>query len=161
MSDPDLEKLKEHCAINCLKRKVDQPKWLCLMVLVHTGCRPAEAAYIVTNATIGANLLARHICDYAATCPEVITKTEIDYEWLLPKEHNNVWEHIQKRILSIAAWESLLHSLYPFYKAILTSLKIDKANVMRSIRCWHATEWVKLRAEYIVMGWKNIPPNPL
>lgn len=32
---------------------------------------------------------------------------------------------------------------------------------MRSVRCYQGTKWVKLLAEYTVMGWKMPPLNPL
>ena len=32
---------------------------------------------------------------------------------------------------------------------------------MRSIRKYHATEWVKIFYEYEVMNWQPPPPNPL
>ena len=32
---------------------------------------------------------------------------------------------------------------------------------MRTIRAYHATVYVMLKAEYEVMGWKPLPPNPL
>ena len=32
---------------------------------------------------------------------------------------------------------------------------------MRSVRCYHATEWVKVEAEYKFMGFDMAPPNPL
>ena len=32
---------------------------------------------------------------------------------------------------------------------------------MRTIRAYRATEYIKLRAEYKVMGWNPCPPNPL
>lgn len=32
---------------------------------------------------------------------------------------------------------------------------------MRSVRCYIATKWVKLVAEYKAMGWEMPPENPL
>ena len=32
---------------------------------------------------------------------------------------------------------------------------------MRTIRAARATEWILLKQEYDVMGWKPAPPNPL
>lgn len=32
---------------------------------------------------------------------------------------------------------------------------------MRSVRCYHATRWVKICADYKFMEWDDPPPNPL
>ena len=32
---------------------------------------------------------------------------------------------------------------------------------MRTVRAYRATEYMKLRAEYMVMEWTPLPPNPL
>ena len=36
-----------------------------------------------------------------------------------------------------------------------------KSYNMRTIRAARATEWILLKQEYDVMGWKPAPPNPL
>jgi hypothetical protein len=57
---------------------------------------------------------------------------------------------------------NIYHSTYYLYNKTLDHLKISKKYTMRSIRCWHATEWVKMRTEYFIMGWEDkVPPNPL
>ena len=65
--------------------------FLALYILLWTGCRPNEAAYIVFHKSIFQNdyFLKTYKSQYKATMPSDFTKTKIDYFWLLPNEIND------------------------------------------------------------------------
>lgn len=73
-------------------------KLLALYVLLCTGCRPNEAAYIVFNKSIFRNdyFLKTIKVEFKATMPSDFTKTKIDYFWLLPNEMKDVITLIQE-----------------------------------------------------------------
>ena len=58
----------------------------CALVL-HVGCRPKEAAYIVLHKTVVPNnYIVKHLkFKYKATVPKRVAKTKRDYTFLLPK----------------------------------------------------------------------------
>ena len=60
-------------------------------MVLHTGCRPNEAAYVVINKSVAKNdYVVKHASfENKATAPKTITKTKRDYFWLLPKEFNS------------------------------------------------------------------------
>ena len=39
--------------------------------------------------------------------------------------------------------------------------RVKERYSMRTIRSYRATEYIRLKAEYKVMGWTPLPPNPL
>ena len=57
-------------------------------LVLHIGCRPAEAAYIVFNKTIEKNEYVIKHAEFRerATVPMSVTKTKRDYFFLLPEE---------------------------------------------------------------------------
>ena len=59
-----------------------------LALVLHIGCRPAEAAYIVFNKTIEKNEYVIKHAEFRerATVPMSVTKTKRDYFFLLPEE---------------------------------------------------------------------------
>ena len=59
-----------------------------LALVLHIGCRPAEAAYIVFNKTIEKNEYVIKHAEFRerATVPMSVTKTKRDYFFLLPDE---------------------------------------------------------------------------
>ena len=57
-------------------------------LVLHIGCRPAEAAYIVFNKTIEKNEYVIKHAEFRerASVPMSVTKTKRDYFFLLPEE---------------------------------------------------------------------------
>ena len=53
--------------------------------ILHTGCRPSEAAFVVQHRTIKKNdyTIKHATFNERATAPKEITKTKRDYFWLL------------------------------------------------------------------------------
>ena len=62
-----------------------------LLVLI-TGCRPKEAAYVVWNQAIKANAyIVKHMSHaFQAFVPASVAKTHHDYMWPLPDEYDAV-----------------------------------------------------------------------
>ena len=65
-------------------------------------------------------------------------------------------------------YEALHRALGKFYQRhVLAKAGVPEKNPkkqiysMRTIRAYRATEYIKLRTEYKVMGWSPSPPNPL
>ena len=58
-------------------------KYIAMLILTYTGCRPKEAAYIVHANTFALNKVpvADYDCKYTASAPRAITKTSRDYTW--------------------------------------------------------------------------------
>lgn len=106
---------------------------------------------------------------YSASVPASNTKTKRDYLWLLPSSHDD----IAARILGLGdsgfrTADELKRSLKAFYRdQVLKKAEVPvhhnerRLYDMRSIRAYHATEWVKLVTEYRLMNWKPEPLNPL
>ena len=141
------------------------------MVLLHTGCRPNEAAYIVQHKGVGrAESFIREMeADHQATVPAEFTKTKTDYCWLLPVHMNEIVVNIlELEHTGYNNKEGLLIGLNNYYtdqilnrSGIQTRDASGKLYSMKSIRKFRATEWVLLYSEYKVMEWKDCPPNPL
>ena len=62
------------------------------MILLHTGCRTNEAAYVVHNMSIEDNdyYFPHDDCMYIAFVPAEFTKTNSRYIWNLPSEMNDI-----------------------------------------------------------------------
>ena len=88
-----------------------------MMILAYTGCRPIEAAWIVTRGDITANPFDHHDRTYIANCPELIAKTGSNYMWLLPKEFDGLWKKIKGNLGE--DWRPLYRSLNYFYGKLL------------------------------------------
>ena len=142
------------------------------MVVLVTGCRPKEAAYIVHSKSLRQNeYLVKHMeHTYEAFCPASDTKTDRDYLWLIPVEYDRLVD----RILTLPytgfhSYEKLAASMKPFYslqvlqkvKGVKTRHSRTKWYCMRTARAFRATEWIKLVTEYRLMGWSPEPLNPL
>ena len=58
---------------------------IAILFILHTGCRPSEACYVVLNKTIVDNdyYVPHKNYVFKITAPAIITKTKIDYFWLL------------------------------------------------------------------------------
>ena len=58
--------------------------------MLHVGCRPKEAAYIVLHKTVVLNnYMVKHLkFKYKATVPKRVAKTKRDYTFLLPKRYH-------------------------------------------------------------------------
>ena len=69
-----------------------------MAVVLHVGCRPKEAAWIVQKKSISDNdYFVKHQSNkFKATMPAKMTKTGIDYTWLLPVEMNYFVSVIKK-----------------------------------------------------------------
>ena len=59
---------------------------LAVLVVLTTGCRPKEAAYIVWHKSIRKStyMVKHQVHTYEAFVPADYTKTKHDYLWLLP-----------------------------------------------------------------------------
>ena len=141
------------------------------MILLHTGCRTNEAAYIVQEKSIEqSKYLYKHVdSDWKAIVPAEHTKTDTEYEWLLPNEILYAVELIRDHQgTTYSTSDKLREGLDNFYDDQILAkagvpVRDDKGNLfsMKAVRKFRATEWVKLHAEYKVMKWKPYPPNPL
>ena len=148
-------------------------KDLAIYFAIITGCRPMEAAYVVYNKSIHDNdqLLNKRWgkIDYMATVEHYVTKTHQLYRWLLQREENFIVPLIRNLDVSVfLGWSTLYAGLDYWYNKVRKEAGVSQfkdhmggAYTMRSIRCYHATEWVKTCTEYKVMGWENEPHNPL
>ena len=107
--------------------------------------------------------------DYIATVSEDLTKTKTDYRWLLRSVDNVFYNVLQK--VSVSDYKDRLRlyaGLDYWYEKVRKDAGVSITDSkggslsMRSVRCYHATERVKTRAEMLFMKWsKGIPPNPL
>ena len=107
--------------------------------------------------------------NYKATAPAQITKTNLDYFWLLPPKFDAIVACIFKHeTTGFSNFKSLKDSLRSYFSnkvlrkaGVVTRHNSKRLYSLRTIRAYRATEWVKLVMEYRIMGWKPEPPNPL
>ena len=67
-----------------------------LLVLI-TGCRPNEAAYLVHAYSFQSNDYPDfRDCEWKATMPAELTKTRLDYKWRIPTDMNLVVALVRK-----------------------------------------------------------------
>ena len=132
-----------------------------------TGCRPTEAAFIVFQKTITISDYDFLPSKWKASAPADFTKTGLHYRWLIPNESNDIVELVLKTtVTGFKRHEDLKTKLTYWYEKVMKDAGLEMENeigdrlTMRSIRCHHATEWVKLDAEHKFMGLPK-PPNPL
>ena len=131
---------------------------LAIYVLLHTGCRPNEAAYIVFNKSIQENDIDERTikANFKATVDQFEAKTNHEYYWLLPKEVNFVAKLIRNNpSTGFETKNQLTDSLRSFWaKQVLEKAKIETVSPdsepysLRTIRAYRSTEWVKLAKEY-------------
>ena len=107
--------------------------------------------------------------DYIATVSEDLSKTKIDYRWLL-KTEDNIFYNVLMKVNNKVYKDSyrLFTGLDYWFEKVRgdagVSQKDSKGGFlnMRSVRCHHATKWVMFRADMLFMKWNTaIPPNPL
>ena len=142
-------------------------KYLTLCILFVTGCRPTEAAFILFEKTFVLNDFEHLPCKWIATAPSDFTKTHRDYRWLIPNQANDIVDLILRLGTTDYTKQDVLKEdlKYWYWKTMrdaalsLENEQGERLN-MRSIRCYFATEWIKLDAECKFMGWPR-PPNPL
>ena len=139
--------------------------------MLHLGCRPSEAAYIVVHKRIEKNKHqikhARH--DFMATAPKSITKTKRDYEWLVPLELNcYVRDLLSHPRTGFRSWDDLKSALANYWeRRVLAQAGVPRhpdtygCYSLKTVRALRATIWLKLVEEYRVMKWEPAPPNPL
>ena len=140
-------------------------------MVLHTGCRPVEAAYVVMKKTIQKNTIKlKHATfEHKATASKDMTKTKRDYFWLLPKEFNAFLTILKLHTpTGFKDYKVLTKELSHYWdRKVLTNAKVPlnrKTNTvysLRTVRALRATQFIQLLAEYKVMGWKPTPPNPL
>ena len=140
-------------------------------MVLHTGCRPNEAAYVVVHKTYKKNTIKlKHASfEHQATAPKEITKTRRNYFWLLPKEFNAFLTVLKNHTpTGFEDYKVLTKELSHYWdRKVLTNAKVPlnrKTNTvysLRTVRALRATQYVQLLAEYKVMRWKPEPPNPL
>ena len=142
-----------------------------IYILLHTGCRLSEAAYVVYHKSIVASdYFVPHMKHpFKATMPRSVTKTSRDYFWLLPK-YTIEFVSIIKKLASTGFpdFKALARALGPYYDTqvlakagVAAKDKQGNSYSMRTIRAARATEWVLLKEEYDAMKWEPHPPNPL
>ena len=106
------------------------------MVVLITGCRPKEAAYIVYNKSIKQNeYLVKHMeHTYQASCPASDTKTGRDYLWLIPVEYDRIMDCIMALpYTGFPSYEKLSASMKPFYSTqVLQKVKDVKCRHSRT-----------------------------
>ncbi len=98
---------------------------------------------------------------YKITAPDTAVKTKRDYFWVIPQRYNPMCRLIlNNQGTGFKSWKSLLKTLGAYYQRnILNKAGIDKTDSLgsslslRTIRAYHATEWVKLITEYKIMKW--------
>lgn len=181
-----LTQIKHKAADRTLKREIskllgkcqpmlDDPQLLSFVAAVatvlHTGCRPSEAAYVVFHKTIKKSTIKlKHASfELQATAPKDITKTKRDYFWLLPKEFNLFLPVLRGHTpTGFTDFKALTKELAHYWdRKVLKHAKVplnSETNTvysLRTVRALRATQWVKLFAEYKEMGWSPMPPNPL
>ena len=143
-----------------------------LFILLLTGCRPNEAAYIVQHKSMRHNpyvdFAAR--ADFIAETPGSFNKTGKPYVWLVPNYEGvfdaivNHFNHLEESPFEDE--EDLSERLDYWYNKTMRDAKLlirnskNQKYTMRSIRCYKATEWVRECAESKVLKWPE-PPNPL
>ena len=145
---------------------------LALFILLLTGCRPSEAAYIVQHRSMSNNPYT----DFAARAsliaetPDEFNKTGRNYVWLVPN-YDGVLEAIINHFCTMEDSPykdeyELSEKLDYWFNKTMQDAKLpirsskNQKYTMRSIRCYRATEWVKECAECKVLNWPE-PPNPL
>ena len=142
-----------------------------IALVLHIGCRPAEAAYIVFNRSIEKNdYMIKHAkFKERATAPKAVTKTKQDYFFLLPNELTPFVSKIKQHMKTgFNQYEVLTTSLaHYFTRKVIKMAKVpnnpatNRPYCLRTIRAMRASEYIKLYYEYVVMDWKPMPPNPL
>ena len=142
-----------------------------IALVLHIGCRPAEAAYIVFNRSIEKNdYVIKHAkFKERATAPKTVTKTKHDYFFLLPSELSPFVGAIKKHMQNgFTRYEMLTTSLaHYFTRKVVKMSKVpfnpctNRPFCLRTIRAMRASEYIKLYYEYVAMDWKPMPPNPL
>ena len=148
-------------------------KYLAVYFAVVTGSRPSEAAHVIFYKTIGKNDRALNKrwgkIDNMATMVSKATKTHKHYTWLIPRKRNWFVKLVQAADTSCCGKVAFLaDNITPWFHRIRDEAGVpskEGPNLgnynLRSVRCYQATKWVKLCAEYKVMGWDMPPENPL
>ena len=98
-----------------------------------------------------------------------ITKTSIDYTWILPGELTSFVKPIKElEGTGCDTFTQLKDSLRKFFSnvvlpkaGLLRRAPTNKLYNLRSVRSMRATQYVRLLKEYQVMGWEPKPLNPL
>lgn len=106
---------------------------------------------------------------FKATAPAKEVKTKRDYFWLLPNEFDKVVPLILNHTnTGFNNYKVLNKSLRSFFsKQVLAKADVPMSHApmkmynMRTLRAYRATEWMNLVAEYKIMRWEPLPPNPL
>ena len=142
-----------------------------IAVVLYTGCRPIEAAYVVLHKTVEKNdYRVKHAkFQHRATAPKSITKTKRDYFWLLPKKLDPFLRvYKQHKSTGFADYEELNKELSHYWtRKVLKHAGVPRCPEtkrhypLKTVRALRATLWVQLLTEYEVMGWDPKPPNPL
>ena len=142
-----------------------------MALLLYLGCRPKEAAFILTFKSISRNdiKVTHQSHKWKATMPKEHTKTNVDYVWLVPAELDNlVPAMISHDGTGYDNYEALKDSLRKYFSdTVLPDAGVPRQAAprklfnLRSIRAFRATEWIKLNMEYKIMKWRDPPRNPL
>ena len=106
---------------------------------------------------------------FKATAPDDITKTKLNYTWVLPNEiHPFLKTLLKHKETGFISFLKLKDSLAHYWdQKVLTKAgvpvqyDVGKNNSLRTVRALRATQWVMLMKEYKVMDWEPAPPNPL
>ena len=182
MCERDVKRMKEHVRAKLVAydrgkdtviEQNELAKYLAIFFLMITGCRPNEAACVVFDKTVKKYTGYTHVTwdkiSYIATVTADLTKTKRDYRWHLKNDDNIFYNVLQKVDISYYKDAYRLYAgLDYWFEKVRADAGVDSTNGkggfhnMRSVRCYHATEWVKFREDMIFMKWiKAIPPNPL
>ena len=140
-------------------------------VVLITGCRPKEAAYVVYHASVTKSRSKSTVDGitentYKLFCPRAFTKTKLDYSWQVrydDKRMNQISD-----ILGLTSFKDAAHLLRAveyWFNKIVKDAKLPRPPAgaqwtLRSARCLHATEWYRLTLQHQIMHYQK-PPNPL
>ena len=148
-----------------------------MLLVLQTGCRPSEAAYLVLEQSFK-RTRAHEGCDYLAVVPAQYTKTRERYKWALKREANETVElvmalHERPPSLHLLGTQAqLADKLHNWFKrrilpdAAKTSQAVDDALKsqfkynLRTVRARFAEDWADAVKEAEALG-KQVPPNPL
>ena len=154
---------------------------LAIRFLLASGCRPADAAYVVYHCAIErADADEAHGQEWKAVIPGESTKSRFEYVWGLDDElFTKMGVHTMQLHTCQPALRTLLGPLPTFKKAVANwftkrvlpdaaddgevvgeYLEAEQKYNMRSVRAWHGTRWCE-KAIAAKKAGKEPPLNPL
>ena len=146
-------------------------------MVLNTGCRPSEAAYLVFNNSFYKTSVYPS-CVYLAVVPPEATKTRREYKWKLNESANQAVKlvkflHAKAETLDhlgdhrlfgkrLAEWFTfrLMVDCAKTNKHVKQALESKDHYNLRSVRARFATDWAAAAKKAEASG-RAVPPNPL